>query len=86
MWESTERKIAKFTITEQASALMAIAVGRDIKEIAAVCGKRPEWVRERLMHSGIDEACETNGICPRGQFSADGSQVETGVIIKCVQH
>ena len=78
LWESTERKIAKFTITEQASALMAIAVGRDIKEIAAVCDKSPFWVRERLMHSGVDEACETNGISARAEFSADGSQVATG--------
>lgn len=71
LWESTERKIAKFTITEQASALMAIAVGRDIKEVAKVCDKSERWVRERLMHSGIDEACETNGISPAGEISTN---------------
>ena len=73
LWESTERKIVKFTIAEQASALMAIAVGRDIKAVAKVCDKSERWVRERLMHSGIDEACETNGISPAAQFSAEGT-------------
>ena len=61
-WQGAVSKIERFTITEQANALMDIAYGRSIKEIAAICDKSRKWVEERLKHAGINAACEKNGI------------------------
>ena len=61
-WQSAVNKIERFTITEQANALMDIAYGRSIKEIAAICDKGRSWVEMRLKLAGINSSCEKNGI------------------------
>lgn len=88
-WQSAVSKIERFTVTEQANALMDIAYGRSIKEIAAICDKSSEWVRERLAHSGINAACEKNGISTMGEISSnysvnDGQKRTTRPTIKKV--
>jgi hypothetical protein len=70
-WQNAVSKIERFTITEQANALMDIAYGRSIKEIAAICDKGHDWVRERLAHSGINAACEKNGISTAAEISTN---------------
>ena len=72
-WQSAVNKIERFTITEQANALMDIAYGRSIKDIAEICDKGLNWVRERLAHSGINTACEKNGISTMGEISSNYS-------------
>lgn len=72
-WQSAVSKIERFTIMEQANALMDIAYGRSIKEIAAICDKGRAWVEERLKHAGINAACEKNGIAAAGAISTNVS-------------
>ena len=72
-WQSAVNKIERFTIAEQADALMDIAYGRSIKEIAAICDKKANWVRERLGHAGINAACEKNGISSAGKISTNAT-------------
>ena len=72
-WQSAVNKIERFTIAEQANALMDIAYGRSIKEIAAICGKSRCWVEERLKHAGINAACEKNGIATAGTISTNAT-------------
>ena len=75
-WQSAVSKIERFTITEQANALMDIAYGRSIKEITAICDKSRAWVEERLRHAGINAACEKNGIATAGAISSNHSGVD----------
>lgn len=75
-WQSAVNKIERFTITEQANALMDIAYDRSIKEIAAICDKSRGWVEERLRHAGINAACEKNGIATAGTISSNHSGVD----------
>ena len=72
-WQSAVNKIERFTITEQANALMDIAYGRSIKEIAAICDKSRAWVEERLRHAGINAACEKNGIAAAAAISTNAT-------------